>query len=169
MGGTMLGGYSIGIQIWRPWVRSPGGAGWRSVVLSLRVNSSADLFVPDPPSCVRARTQTCTHVKDPISVCSKRVGLTVGSMETRNTAHMDKKRQKKKEAGWWVLNYYGCLMLAFPQSEKNVTWQGWIWREKKLLREKGMLRDIPLTLVISKLDLCKGGTFQLQSSTVTFN
>ena len=52
--------------------------------LSLRVNSCADLFVPDPLSCVcTARTQSHAHVRDPIPICRKRVGLTAGSMETR--------------------------------------------------------------------------------------
>ena len=36
----------------RPWVQSPGGAEWGTVFLCLWVNSCADLFVPDPPSCV---------------------------------------------------------------------------------------------------------------------
>ena len=41
-----------------PWVRSPNGAGWEAALLSLRINSCGDLFVPDtppptPPACVR--------------------------------------------------------------------------------------------------------------------
>ena len=39
-----LSGYSVRIQIQRPWVRSPCGAGWTTVSLSFRVNSCADLF-----------------------------------------------------------------------------------------------------------------------------
>ena len=30
-----------------------------------------------------ARTQICAHVKDPIPVCYKRVGLTAGGMEAK--------------------------------------------------------------------------------------
>ena len=36
-----------------------------------------------PPFVCAARTQICVHVKDPISICRKRVGLTAGGMETR--------------------------------------------------------------------------------------
>ena len=54
------------------------GQGKRQVFfLSLRVNSCAELFVPDPPSIVyMARTRICEHVKDSISICLKRVGPT---------------------------------------------------------------------------------------------
>ena len=34
------------------------------------------LQVPDPPFMCTARTQMCGHVKDPISICRKRIGLT---------------------------------------------------------------------------------------------
>ena len=44
----------------------------------------ADLLVPDPSSWVRqAFDLFCAHVKDPISVCRKRVVVTAGGMETR--------------------------------------------------------------------------------------
>ena len=36
----------------------------------------------DPASCVMARTQICAHVKDPLSICRKRVGLTAGGILT---------------------------------------------------------------------------------------
>ena len=42
------------------------------------------LFVhPCPPFVCAARTQICVHVKHPISICRKRVGITAGGMETR--------------------------------------------------------------------------------------
>ena len=34
------------------------------------------------PFVCTARTQKCAHVKDPISICCKRVGLTAGGMVT---------------------------------------------------------------------------------------
>ena len=36
-----------------------------------------------PVRVCTARTQMCTHVKDPISICCKRVGLTDGGIKTR--------------------------------------------------------------------------------------
>ena len=61
----------------------------RAVFLSLRVDSFADLFVPDPaPFAGTARTHICAHVNDPISICRKRAGLTAGGMVThKNTAY----------------------------------------------------------------------------------
>ena len=54
--------------------------------LSLRVNSCTDLLVPDRPHFVcTAHTQMCTHVKDPISICRKRVGITAVGMENTKT------------------------------------------------------------------------------------
>ena len=49
------------------------------------MNSYVDLFVPDrPSSCVlyTARTNICAHVKHPISICRKRIGLAAGGMAT---------------------------------------------------------------------------------------
>ena len=68
------------------------GQGENQFFSSLRVNSCADLFVPDPPFVFTARTQICEHVKDPISICRKRVDLTAGGMETQYT-------QEKKTPG----------------------------------------------------------------------
>ena len=59
----------------------PRAAGWGTRLLALRVNSSADLFVPDPPSCVR-HVQNCAHVKDPVSICRKRVSLKASGIVT---------------------------------------------------------------------------------------
>ena len=54
-----------------------------SFFLSLRVNSCADLFVPNAPFARTARTQICAHVKDPLSISRKRVGLTTAVMVTQ--------------------------------------------------------------------------------------
>ena len=92
------GSRRVGIQIPRPWVRSPGGAGWEpGFCPSLRVNSV--LFVHAlacawPPFVLSARTLNCGHVKDPISICRKRVGFTAGGMKTQK--HWEKKARKKK-------------------------------------------------------------------------
>ena len=77
----------LGILIRRPWVRSPGRTGW-------------DTEISVPPSQLvcrfvcTARTQMCAHVKDPISISRKRLGLTAGSMETRKHC-----TQGRKQAG----------------------------------------------------------------------
>ena len=42
----------------------------------------------------KARTQMCAHVKDPIAICRKSVGLTDGGTETRTHC-----TQEKEEAG----------------------------------------------------------------------
>ena len=46
------------------------------------------------PLCVYGtiRTQICERVKDPISICRKRVGLTAGGMETRRQCTQGKKK-----------------------------------------------------------------------------
>ena len=38
---------------------------------------------PPPPFVCTARTQMCAHVKDAVSICRKRVGLTADGMETQ--------------------------------------------------------------------------------------
>ena len=54
------------------------------VFLFLRVSSCADLFVPDPPSCVRHAPKCGLTLKIPYSsVVNKRVGLTAGGMVTQ--------------------------------------------------------------------------------------
>ena len=74
--GTQVTGYSIGILIQTPWVRSPGGAGFGSVFLSLRgvrvsfsthsestlVQTCLCLAIPTR-SCVRHAPHVCTHYK----------------------------------------------------------------------------------------------------------
>ena len=65
-----------------------------SLQYSYTLKAKSDLFVPDPPSCVRH-----AHVKDPISICCKRVVLTAGGMENR------KHRTRGKES--CVAPYYG--------------------------------------------------------------
>ena len=80
---SSTGGYISGdVARWLE-SRNPNPKTLGSIPLSLRVNSCADLFVrPDPPypSLCTARTHMCAHVKDPISICRKRVGLIVGGM-----------------------------------------------------------------------------------------
>ena len=73
---------SDGIQIpTNSSVRSPGGgAGWKIVFLSLRVNSCVW-----PPFVCTARTQICAHVKDPRSISRKRVGFTCENTKTLHT------------------------------------------------------------------------------------
>ena len=44
----------------------------RALFLCIRVNSCADLFVP----VCTSRTYIYAHVKDPVSICHKRVGHT---------------------------------------------------------------------------------------------
>ena len=56
-----------------------------------------------------ARTHICAHVKDPISICRKRVGLTAGGMKTRKHCVQEEKEKKKKMLGSAVL-----WLLAFP-------------------------------------------------------
>ena len=83
----------------RPWVQSPGGAEWGTVFMCLWVNYCADLFVPDPPSCVWHALKFVRALKN---ICRKRVGLTAiyGNMKTLHTG------EKKS----WVALYYGCLL-----------------------------------------------------------
>ena len=54
-------------EIWTPWVWSPGGAGWRTVLQSLRVQLLCRLVSAWPPFVCMARTQ-CAQVKDSISM-----------------------------------------------------------------------------------------------------
>ena len=77
--------------------------------MSLRVNSCADLIVPDPPLCVcvrTARTQIYAHVKDPISICYKRLGLTAGGMKTQKHCTQGTKK-KLGSAVLWLLAFPG--------------------------------------------------------------
>ena len=47
-------------------------------------------------------TQMCAHVKDPISICHKTVGLTAGVGKHENCT------QGKEKS--WVTPYYGCSL-----------------------------------------------------------
>ena len=94
------------------WLESPnsnlktlGSIPWRGRV---RDNFSVPpsqllcrLLCAYPPFVCTAHTQMCPHVKDPISMCRKRVGLTASDMETQK--HCTQKERKK--AG----------LLAFPR------------------------------------------------------
>ena len=48
--------------------------------------------LPEPPFVYTARTQMYAHVKDPVSTCRTRVGLTAGGMKTRK--HCTQERGK---------------------------------------------------------------------------
>ena len=50
-----------------------------------------------------ARTQIYARVKDPISICRERVGLTAGRMETRKRGIQGGKQS-------WVAPYHGCSL-----------------------------------------------------------
>ena len=98
----------------------------RTCFLSLRVNSCADFFMPDPPHpplpfVCTAGTQMCAHVKDPISICRKRVDLTAGGMKTRKL-HTGKISWVAREL--WQLAFPGesspnCPCIAFGQEHKT--------------------------------------------------
>ena len=53
-----------------------------------------------------ARTQIYTHVKDPISICYKRVGITANGVETQ-------KHCTQGKGGSWVVPYY-TMAAHFP-------------------------------------------------------
>ena len=84
------------------------GAGWGTVVFCVYPSESTLVqtclcLTPPPLSplfiCTE-RTHMCAHLKDPISVCRKRVGLTAGRMETLQTGG--------KKLG--IAPYYGCSL-----------------------------------------------------------
>ena len=68
------------------------------------VNSGPDLFVSDPPLnyLSTACTQICAHVKDPMSICRKRLDL--NSVVHENTAHKGKEKKR------WATQYDGCKL-----------------------------------------------------------
>ena len=71
-----------------------------------RKENKRNLFVPGrPPFVCTPRTHMCAHVKDPIAICRKRVGLSRWLWKHENTAHGVMKSS--------VAPYYGWL-LAFP-------------------------------------------------------
>ena len=84
----------------------------RKFFLSLGVNSCAGLLVPDhtplPPFACMARTHICVHVKDPISICCKRVCFTAGGVVTK-ILHTGEEKKKKKlgSAVQWLLTFPG--------------------------------------------------------------
>ena len=81
-----------------------GGQSEESLFLSLRVNSYADVFVLDRPSCVGYIRHAHRFLRTlrPMSICrkkkkikkeEKKVGLTAGTMKT---LHTQKKKAKQK-------------------------------------------------------------------------
>ena len=67
--------------------KTQGSIPWRSRVRDSFSVPPSQLWYR--PACVwllfacTARTQICAHVKDPISICRKRIGLTAGGIETQ--------------------------------------------------------------------------------------
>ena len=82
--------------------------------MSLRINSYADLFVPDPPP-------PPAHVNDPHYpyVVKEYVGLTAGGMETQKHCI-----QGGKKAG-----YYGCSLSLEKTARISNEWH----RNKKVI------------------------------------
>ena len=70
------------------------------------------------------RTQICAHIKDPISICRKRIGLTAGGMETRKHC-----TQGKEEKSWLAL-YDVLWLLAFPWGKQYTFFRALRWDKK---------------------------------------
>ena len=87
----------------KTWVSSPGGAGWSfSIPLSQLL---CRLVCAQLPFVCMTRIQICVHVKDPISICHKRVGLIASGVEIQK--HCTQGKRKKRS---WVAPYYSCLL-----------------------------------------------------------
>ena len=66
------------------------------IVAGIESHFSVAIKPREPSFVCKARTQMCTHVKDPVSIKSKKeYGLTVRGMETRKHRTQKKKRTKK--------------------------------------------------------------------------
>ena len=59
-----------------------------------------------------ACTKICVHVKDPISICRKRVGFTAGGMET-NILHIEKKAKKAGSRQTMVAHFSQGMHVAW--------------------------------------------------------
>ena len=94
---------TMGLPLWRGRVTT-------SFFCTSRVNSCAD-FVRAPLVCT-ARTQMCTHVKYPLSICRKSESGPHSQWHgnTKKTARRGKKQRKKNNLGSAVL-----WLLAFPR------------------------------------------------------
>ena len=66
--GMQLSGLGVGIQIRRPWVQIPGGAGWESFSIPPCQLLCRRVCAWPPFMCTARLTQICAHVKDPITV-----------------------------------------------------------------------------------------------------
>ena len=53
-----------------------------------------------PPFVCKAHTQMCVHVKDPVAICRKRVGLKASGMDTQKHCTQEQTNQKS-----WVVPY----------------------------------------------------------------
>ena len=69
---------------------------------------SADLFVPDPLSCIQYEPKFVCTLKIPYPSVIKRVGITAGAMETPKHCSVCT-QEKKKKLGSAIL-----WLLAFP-------------------------------------------------------
>ena len=85
----------------------------QTVLLSLRVNSCADLFVPDPPSCERHAPTFVHRLKIPYPSVVKRVGSHSRWYGNTKTLHTGKKN-KSGSAVLWLLAFRGESSLNFP-------------------------------------------------------
>ena len=91
----------------RPWVWSPGWAGWGTVFFCPSESTLVQIYLCLTLLC---GIHICVHVKDLICICRKNVGLTSGDMVTqKDCIHLVKtaqaatpppKRKKKKKASW---------------------------------------------------------------------
>ena len=77
----------------------------------------ADLFVFDPLFVCTARTYNCAHVKDPISISRKRVGLRAGGMETRKHCTQGEKQLARA--------FYIWLLVFLVEISPNVPFINW--------------------------------------------
>ena len=75
------------------------------------------LYLPPlPPSCLQHTHNFCAHVKDPIFICRKRVGLTAGGMQDTKTRTTGKQKEKSwvARAVIWLLTFLRKSSLNFP-------------------------------------------------------
>ena len=66
-----------------------------------------------PPFVCTTHTQICVHINDPMSICLKRVGLTVDGMETWKH-YTQKEKKKLGNAILWLLTFSGESSPNFP-------------------------------------------------------
>ena len=72
-------------SIQRTWFSIPWRGRIREENMSLRVNSCAELFAPDSPSCVRHAPEFVRTLSR--AICRKTAGLTAGGKVSQNTVY----------------------------------------------------------------------------------